>query len=215
MQNYWPTGTIYGTLLNFSAEFDSLRAQMDAPPYKAPPVAPVLYIKTANTWSASGATVTLPGGATHAEIGATVGMVMGDAGTVAGFALFNDFSLPHSSFFRPPVKFKCPDGFLGVGAQMLAPEQAGDPLAFVLEVRVNEALVQTVYFANMRCSAQQLLAELSQFMTLRKGDVLLLGCDGAPDGKRPLAVAGDRITISATGFGTLVNTIATSIQGTP
>jgi 5-oxopent-3-ene-1,2,5-tricarboxylate decarboxylase/2-hydroxyhepta-2,4-diene-1,7-dioate isomerase len=47
-----PAGTVYGTLLNFRAEVDALWApQMNEPPYKAPPQAPVLYVKTANTWT--------------------------------------------------------------------------------------------------------------------------------------------------------------------
>ena len=40
--HYLPTGTVYGTLLNFRAEFDALAPQMAQPPYKAPPKAPVL-----------------------------------------------------------------------------------------------------------------------------------------------------------------------------
>ena len=39
----------------------------------------------------------------------------------------------------------------------------------------------------------QLLADVSEFMTLGAGDVLMLGCDVG----RPLARAGDRIDISA------------------
>ena len=49
-----PTGTVYGALLNFRAELDALAPQMNQPPYKAPPKAPVLYVKTANTWSPHG-----------------------------------------------------------------------------------------------------------------------------------------------------------------
>ena len=37
---YHPTGTVYGTLLNFRREFDLLAPQMALPPYKAPPIAP-------------------------------------------------------------------------------------------------------------------------------------------------------------------------------
>ena len=40
---------------------------------------------------------------------------------VAGYVLMNDLSLPHASYFRPPVKFKCLDGFLGIGATFLPP----------------------------------------------------------------------------------------------
>ena len=35
--HYLPTGTVYGTLLNFRAEFDALAPQMAEAPYKAAP----------------------------------------------------------------------------------------------------------------------------------------------------------------------------------
>jgi 5-oxopent-3-ene-1,2,5-tricarboxylate decarboxylase / 2-hydroxyhepta-2,4-diene-1,7-dioate isomerase len=47
--HFLPTGTVYGSLLNFRAEVEALAPQMTQPPYKAPPKAPVLYVKTANT----------------------------------------------------------------------------------------------------------------------------------------------------------------------
>ncbi len=47
-----PEGTVYGTLLNFRKANAPCGRPADGPaPYKAPPKAPVLYIKTANTWS--------------------------------------------------------------------------------------------------------------------------------------------------------------------
>ena len=58
--SYLPTGTVYGVLLNFRAEVEALASQMDQPPYKAPPKAPVLYVKTANTWTPSAGTGTAP-----------------------------------------------------------------------------------------------------------------------------------------------------------
>ena len=71
---YWPAGTVYGTLLNFRDELEHLAPQMNQPPYKAPPKAPVLYVKTANTWSASGADVPVPPSIASIEVGATIAM---------------------------------------------------------------------------------------------------------------------------------------------
>jgi 5-oxopent-3-ene-1,2,5-tricarboxylate decarboxylase/2-hydroxyhepta-2,4-diene-1,7-dioate isomerase len=42
-------------------------------------------------------------------------------------------------------------------------------------------------------------------MTFQEGDVLLLGSDCLPDGKRPRAKVGDVVEISAPGFESLVN----------
>ena len=215
-QVFTPTGTVYGVLLNFRGEMAAMAAQMTQSPYKAPPKAPVLYIKTANTWSASGADIPVPLNVAEVEIGATIAMLIGApalqgrsqyaTNVIASYVLMNDLSLPHASFFRPPVKYKCLDGFLGVGSQRVTPDQAGDPATFTLEVRVNGEVRQRVNFANLVRGASQLLTDVSEFMTLRVGDVLMLGCDIG----RPLAKVGDRIDISAPDipeFGTLFNTL--------
>ena len=59
---FTPRGTVYGTLMNFASEHAALSAQMHEPPYLAPPRAPVLYIKPANTWSRSGDAIGVPAG---------------------------------------------------------------------------------------------------------------------------------------------------------
>lgn len=217
---YWPQGTVYGTLLNFKAERAAMATQMTQPPYKAPPQAPVLFIKTANTFNASGAVVAMPRNVPDIEIGATFGVVISAAdlsnqvrgapeniaNQIAGYVLMNDLSIPHTSFFRPPVKFKCLDGFLGIGSELVSTEVAGNPAQFKLEVHINGELRQSMDFTNLHRSALQLLKEVNEFMTLQVGDVLMLGCDVG----RPLAQVGARIDISAPGlpeFGTLSQTL--------
>ncbi|MDP3672966.1 MAG: fumarylacetoacetate hydrolase family protein [Telluria sp.] len=197
------TGTVFGTLLNFRGEVEALGEKVNQPPYKAPPRAPVLYIKPANTWSADGAEIPVPANVPQVEVGATIAMVMKAPGEVAGYVLMNDFSVPHASLFRPPVRHKCLDGFLGVGGKLLARSGAVEPSKFVVEVRVNGELKQTVDFGNLVRGPERLLGDVSEFMTLDAGDVLMLGCDVG----RPLAKVGDRIEISAPGLGKLTNTL--------
>ena len=197
-------GTVYGTLMNFRGELDAIGAKMNEPPYKAPPNAPVLYIKPANTWSENGAVIRLPAHVTEVEIGATVAMVMTSATEVAGYVLLGDLSIPHDNFYRPPVKTKCIDGFLAIGDRVRARNEAGDPAVFKLQVKVNGELKQTVRFSELVRSADKLLADVSEFMSLRAGDMLMLGCDTG----RPRARAGDRIEISMPALGTLANTLA-------
>jgi 5-oxopent-3-ene-1,2,5-tricarboxylate decarboxylase/2-hydroxyhepta-2,4-diene-1,7-dioate isomerase len=194
-------GTVYGTLMNFRGELDALGTQMNEPPYNAPPNAPVLYVKPANTWTENGRAIAIPAGVPEVEIGATVAMVMKSAREVAGYVLMNDVSIPHDSFFRPPVKYKCLDGFLGIGDRIRARNEAGDPAVFKLEVRINGELKQTVRFSQLVRSADKLLADVSEFMTLGEGDMLMLGCDAG----RPRARVGDRVEISMPALGTLSN----------
>jgi 5-oxopent-3-ene-1,2,5-tricarboxylate decarboxylase / 2-hydroxyhepta-2,4-diene-1,7-dioate isomerase len=192
--------TVYGTLLNFRAEFEAWAPKMGEPPYKAPPKAPVLYIKPANTWSADGADIVVPSAVLEVEVGATVAMVMKAPGEVGGYLLMNDLSVPHGSYFRPPVRFKCLDGFLGVGNTWLSAE-GEDPSTFVIEVRINGDLRQSVSFNQLMRDPQQLLADVSQFMTLGAGDALMLGLEAG----RPRAKAGDRVEIRGAGLGSLSN----------
>ena len=128
---YLPGGTVYGTLLNFRREHALWAPRMHEAPYKAPPAAPVLYIKTANTFTRSGQAIALPRGVAEVEVAASLGLVAGEGGRVAGAVLFNDVAIPHESYYRPPVKFRCVDGFLGVGREVVI--QLRDQL-----VRVNE-----------------------------------------------------------------------------
>ena len=201
--HFLPTGTVYGNLLNFRDEAEALAPQMTQPPYKAPPKAPVLYVKTANTWSPHGSDIAVPAGVPEVEVGASIGMAIGAEGDIEGFVLMNDLSIPHASFFRPPVKFKCVDGFLGIGPVLRDAQDVDDPASFRAEVRINGELKQSLDFSQLVRPARQLLADVGEFMTLAHGDVLLLGCAAG----RPLARAGDRIDISAPGFETLSNTL--------
>jgi len=200
-------GTVYGTLMNFRGEREALGAAMREPPYKAPPTAPVLYLKPSNTWSADGAAIPLPPHVPEIEVWASVGMVMKSPGEVAGYVLMNDLTVPHESFFRPPVKHKCLDGSLAVGGTLL-PAAGADPSRFVVEVHVNGTLRQEVRFADLVRPAAQLLAEVSEFMTLGAGDVLLLGSDWG----RPRARAFDRVDlVGNAGLGRLGNILAPEV----
>ncbi|MCC2675642.1 MAG: fumarylacetoacetate hydrolase [Ramlibacter sp.] len=194
-------GTVYGTRMNFRGELDALGAQMNEAPYKAPPQAPVLYVKPANTWTENGGTIAIPARVAEVEVGATVAIVMRSATEIEGFVLMNDVSIPHDSFYRPPVKYNALDGFLGIGDRIRARNEAGDPAVFKVEVRVNGELKQTVRFSQMVRPADQLLADVSEFMTLGPGDMLMLGTDVG----RPRVRAGDRVEIKMPALGTLTN----------
>src|SRR3954464_1130105 len=195
-------GTVYGTLMNFRGELDALGDKMKEAPYKAPPQAPVLYVKPANTWTENGGSIALPAGVKEVAVGATVAMVMKSAREIAGSVLMNDLTRPHDTFFRPPVKFKCLDGFLGIGERLRSRNEAGDPAVFKLEVRINGELKQTVRFSQLVRPADKLLADVSEFMTLGPGDMLMLGCDVG----RPRARVGDRVEVFMPALGTLSTT---------
>ena len=222
-----PSGTVYGTLLNFRRECALWAPKMVEPPYLAAPRAPVLYVKTANTFAPAGAAVSVTG---EAQLGATLGLVIGgfesnealtgasqaqrainhevDAlARVAGCVLIDDLSLPHVSYYRPAIRWRNRDGFL-VCAPAVTPAHEVDLKTLAIETRVNGVRVQTVDLSTLVRDAASLLSDVSAFMTLQPGDVLLLGTDCLPDGTRPHAKAGDHVEISAPGLTALVHTLA-------
>ena len=208
MNPWTPRGTVYGTLLNFRREWDIWSPRMTQDPHKAAPQAPVLYVKTANTFSQAGQDLLLQDGVSEVDMGATLGLVMGGEGRVASAALLNDWSVPHTSYYRPPVKFRCRDGFLALPEQITM-GQVQDWAALQIAVRRNGDLVQTVDLRELMRALPALLADVGEFMTLQPGDVLMVGTDCLSDGTRPRAKAGDRVEISAPGFAT----VSTHVKG--
>lgn len=201
----FPGGTVYGTLLNFRREHALWAPRMHEAPYKAPPAAPVLYIKTANTFTRSGQAIALPQGVAEVEVAASLGLVAGEGGRVAGAVLFNDVAIPHESYYRPPVKYRCVDGFLGVGDAVRPLTDLGELAALVLELRVDGVMRHRTALADLVRDAATLWADVNAFQSMRPGDVLMVGTDCLEDGSRPRVKAGDAVEIMATGFSPLVN----------
>ena len=190
----------------------ALGDQVNVAPYKAPPKAPILYIKPRNTWAQSGDSVLVPSDAPELQMGATLGLVIGRVASnvsvadalnhVAGYVVLNDISVPHDSFYRPSVRFKCRDGFCPMGA--FVPRAAvANPDALAVTVAIDGVVVhQTDTGGRIRWVAQ-LLAGVTEFMTLHPGDVLSIGVSA----HSPLAHVGQRVTITVDGVGQLENTL--------
>lgn len=199
-RSWQPQGTVYGTLLNFRREWDLWSPRMTQDPYKAAPKAPVLYVKTANTFSPVGHDLLLQDGVTEVDIGATLGLVIGDGGQVVGAALMCDWSVPHTSYYRPPVKFRCRDAYLALPEQV-TPCAGVEPWEnLTIDIRRNGERVQTLQLAELVRPMSQLLADVGEFMSLQPGDVLMVGTDCLEDGTRPRAKAGDHVEITAPGL---------------
>lgn len=206
MSHWQPRGTVYGTLLNFRREWDIRAPRMNDEPHKAPPQAPVLYVKSANTFNPAGQDLVLQDGIQEVDIGASLGLVMGDDGQVVAGGLMLDWSVPHASYFRPPVKFRCRDGYLGLPAAVSPWSETWAKLQ--IHVLCNGVPVQQVQLSTMKRAIPQLVADVNAFMTLQAGDVLMVGTDVLETGLRPRACAGDRIELQATGLPSLVQRVS-------
>ncbi len=206
------SGMVYGVILNDRPSLERLGAALTAPPYAAPPKAPVLYIKPCNTHAATGATVRLPRGADRLELGATLGLVLGrDASglaeataldAVSGLRPVLDVSLPNPVVYRPPVRERCFDGSCPMGP-VVPRTHVGDLAGLTLRTLVNGVVVAERGLSDLVRPAARLLADVTDFMTLRAGDTLTLGI--ALNG--PQAGPGDRVALEIDGFDRLEITI--------
>lgn len=210
---YRLSGVVYGTLMNDPEALAALGDAVHQTPYKAPPKAPVLYVKPRNTLASNGAALALPAGWEALEIGAALGLVIGrtacrvDAASalsyLAGYTIVNDVSLPHDSFYRPSIRFKARDGFCPIGPVVVPASAIENPDALGVRVYVGDELVHTTSTAGRVRPTAELLAAVTEFMTLQPGDILMLGVSAGA----PKAGAGQRVAIEIDGLGRLENTV--------
>jgi 5-oxopent-3-ene-1,2,5-tricarboxylate decarboxylase/2-hydroxyhepta-2,4-diene-1,7-dioate isomerase len=207
---FFPTRTVVGALLEFQGAWQALEPVMAQPSHHRPPVHPVLYIKPANTWAHHGDPVLLPPDVAEVEIGATLGISFARAasrvsaaqalGFVSGYCIVNDVTVPHQSLLRPPMRQKCRDGFCPIGPWVSA-DELRDPGALEIRSYINGELRQRSHTALLRRSVAQLIADVSEFMTLAPGDLLFIGVAEQPARAR----AGDTMAVEIDGIGRLEN----------
>ena len=214
------SGVVYAALLNHALQLAALGDAVNQPPYKAPPKAPVLAVKPRHTLARHGDAVVVPAGHTALVVGASLGLVMGRTACrvpaasaldfVAGYTVANELSLPLSSHYRPSVRLMARDGFCPIGTDD-NDGTGGLHVTPAVRVRAPDALPVTVHIdgglawqgstgGRVRGVAQ-LIADVTEFMTLQPGDVLLLGVAA----EAPLARAGQDVRITIEGIGTLSN----------
>jgi 5-oxopent-3-ene-1,2,5-tricarboxylate decarboxylase/2-hydroxyhepta-2,4-diene-1,7-dioate isomerase len=213
------SGVVYGTLMNDPAALAALGDAVNRAPYKALPKAPVLYIKPRNTLARSGASIVVPGQEGELEIGASLGLVIGRTACrvseaqaieyLAGYVIVADLSVPHDSFYRPSIRFKARDGSCLIGPQMVPRASVPDADLLAMQVSIDGRVLQSASTAGMRRNIARLLADVTEFMTLRPGDILLLG---VPFGA-PRARAGQRFEVEMTGLGRLEGMLVEEGEG--
>lgn len=193
-------GTVFSVALNHRSQLDAWDQAFRSAPYQTPPKTPVWFIKPRNTHLINGGSIPFPAGET-VQSGATLAVVIGTtarkvpvakvADYVAGYALANDVSLPETSFYRPAIKAKCRDGFCPLGE--VVPLNNVDRLEIVTEINgVEQDRWST---ADLVRSVPELIAAISDFITLQPGDAVLIGTPHQRVEIKP----GDRVTVRAVG----------------
>lgn len=178
------------------------------------PTEPLIFSKPPSSLLAPGGVVRMPAASERVDFEGELAIVIGKRtarfkaegdwrSVIRGYTLANDVTArdlqkKEAQWTRP----KGWDTFCPVGPIV---SNEIDPAAGVtLETRVNGELKQQGSTADFIFSIPQLLAYITQAITLEPGDLLLTG---TPSGVGALK-AGDRVEVSIKGLGVLANTLA-------
>lgn len=178
---------------------------------RAVPERPTLFLKPPSALVAHGAAIALPAGVGRVDFEGELAVVIGrrarDVAPEAvrdyllGCTILNDVTAREIQ--RSDVQFtrgKGFDTFCPVGPCI---ETDVDPADLAIRTAVNGVLKQDSRTSDMVFDVAHLVAFISQVMTLEPGDIV---STGTPSGVGPLS-AGDRVTVSIGGIGTLENDV--------
>ena len=159
-----------------------------------------------------------------------LGLVLGSGGSgldetealaaVFGYMVANDVSARDIQHGRPEGQWflgKSLDGSCPMGPFLVTPDELGPIESLALELRIDGRVEQSSTVASMIYPVARLISELSQYVTLLPGDIMLTGTPGGVgDARTPPEYLRDGQTMDAsiTGLGTLTTQVRIT-GGTP
>jgi 2-keto-4-pentenoate hydratase/2-oxohepta-3-ene-1,7-dioic acid hydratase (catechol pathway) len=180
------------------------------------PEEPVIFAKYTSAICGPNDPILIPRGAEKVDWEVELGLVIGkpakyveeDAALdyLAGYCLINDVSERSFQLERAGQwsKGKSSDNFGPVGPWLVTPDEIEDPSALAMWLDVNGERMQAGTTANMVFKPAALISYLSQFFTLRPGDIISTGTPaGVGMGMDPQRFlrAGDVVTLGIDGLG--------------
>ncbi|QCC49509.1 fumarylacetoacetate hydrolase family protein [Halobellus limi] len=176
------------------------------------PDRPMLFLKPPNTISSHGDTVVLPRNKDEVEFEAEIGIVIGtqcrnvdetDAmDVVAGFTCVDDLSNRDDQRVEQNwVRGKAFDNAAPIGPVVAGPEHVPEDAR--VQLAVNGEKRQSSSRSEWIFSLEELVSEVTQYMTLERGDII---STGTPAGVGPLE-DGDTVEVTVEGVGTLEHTV--------
>ncbi len=190
------------------------------------PSEPIIFSKASSCLSGPFDCVRLPGGSTSTDWEVELGVVVGREATrireedalnhVAGYCIVNDVSERNFQTKRGGqwIKGKSAPTFGPVGPWLVTADEISDPQNLSLQLSVNGETQQNSSTSDMIFTVAQLVAYLSEFMTLRVGSIIATGTpEGVGLGKSPPSFLkpGDVMELSIESLGTQRQTV---VEGT-
>jgi 2-keto-4-pentenoate hydratase/2-oxohepta-3-ene-1,7-dioic acid hydratase in catechol pathway len=130
---------------------------------------------------------------------------------VFGYACGNDFSARDAQYrVTQWMTGKTPDQFAPLGPWLVTADQIGDPQTLQIQTFVNDETTprQDMNTSEMIFSCAKIISYMSEFITLRPGDIIFSGTPsgiilGYPKDKQVWLKAGDRVTTKISKLGEL------------
>jgi 5-carboxymethyl-2-hydroxymuconate isomerase len=186
------------------------------------PEKPLLFAKWQSAVIASGEPIVIPPGVEQvdyeAELAAVIGTRVKRASVenaleaVDGYTCLNDVSARALQFADGQwTRAKSIDTFCPIGPRVVPRDEVGDPQSLRISCRVNGETMQDASTGDMIFGVAELIAYVTETMTLEPGDVLATGTQpgvafGRADGR--YLQRGDTVEVEIERVGVLTNPIA-------
>ncbi len=186
------------------------------------PTAPLLFAKWPNALIGPAEPIVIPPIVTRTDYEAELGVVIGarvrDVSAenafeaVAGYICVNDVSARDLQFADGQwTRGKSPDTYCPVGPRLVPRDEIPDPQNLAVRAVLNGETMQDSTTANMVFGVADLIAYITQTITLEPGDLIATGTPagvGAFRDPKVFMQPGDEITIEIEGLGSLTNPVA-------
>jgi 2-keto-4-pentenoate hydratase/2-oxohepta-3-ene-1,7-dioic acid hydratase in catechol pathway len=185
------------------------------------PKAPLLFAKWPNTLIGDGETIVLPPESKEVDYEAELGVVIGTTAKrvseaealdhVEGYICVNDVSARDMQFGDGQwTRGKSPDTFCPVGPRLVPRQEIADPQQLGIRCILNGETMQDSSTSQMIFSVAEIIAYVSQVITLEPGDLIATGTPagvGVFKDPKVLLKDGDEVSIEIDGLGTLTNPV--------
>jgi 2-keto-4-pentenoate hydratase/2-oxohepta-3-ene-1,7-dioic acid hydratase in catechol pathway len=185
------------------------------------PKAPLLFAKWPNTLIGEGEAIVLPPESKEVDYEAELGVVIGTTAKrvseadaldhVEGYICLNDVSARDMQFGDGQwTRGKSLDTFCPVGPRLVPREEIADPQQLGIRCILNGETMQDSSTSQMIFSVAEIIAYVSQVITLEPGDLIATGTPagvGVFKDPKVLLKDGDEVSIEIDGLGTLTNPV--------
>lgn len=180
------------------------------------PEAPIVFAKATSCVSGPNDPIRMPKGWERVDFEVELAVVIGAPAKnvseataldhVAGYTICNDVSERSLQKGGPGewIKAKSNDSFGPIGPWLVTRDEAPDPQTLALTLDLNGQRMQTGTTSTMIFGVAQLVAYISQFMTLMPGDIITTGTPpgvGMARNPRVFLKAGDELKLTVAGLG--------------